>query len=268
MGYFSGKNYWAVILGGSSGMGLAAARRLAREGMHLCVLHRDRRQQQRALEPVWAELRQQGVELQTHNLNALLADNRKRVVAALREQAGGRVRLLLHSIARGNLRRLAPEAGEAAGEARLAGPDDFALTLQAMATSYYEWAGSLFEAGLFAADARCLALTSEGSQRAWPHYAQVGTAKAALEALSRSMAREFGPHGIRSNLIQAGITDTPSLRLIPGQERLLEHARRRNPLGRLTRPADVANVIYLLCTDEASWINAAIVPVDGGEKIV
>jgi enoyl-[acyl-carrier protein] reductase I len=42
---------------------------------------------------------------------------------------------------------------------------------------------------------------------------------------------------------------------------------RRNPYGRLTTPEDVANAVYLLSTDEAAWINGAVVPVDGGEHI-
>ena len=44
-------------------------------------------------------------------------------------------------------------------------------------------------------------------------------------------------------------------------------ARMRNPLGRLTTPEDVANVIYLLCLDEARWINGALIRVDGGEHV-
>jgi NAD(P)-dependent dehydrogenase (short-subunit alcohol dehydrogenase family) len=79
------------------------------------------------------------------------------------------------------------------------------------------------------------------------------------------MAVEFAKYGLRTNLIQAGITATPSLERIPGSDRLLEHAARSNPLGRMTRPADVAGAIYLLCTEEASWINGALLHVDGGE---
>ncbi|MBT8179143.1 MAG: SDR family oxidoreductase, partial [Eudoraea sp.] len=65
----------------------------------------------------------------------------------------------------------------------------------------------------------------------------------------------------------AGVTDTPSLRMIPGSELLLEDARKRNPLGRLTQPEDVANVVYLLSTGEASWITGTVIKVDGGESL-
>jgi NAD(P)-dependent dehydrogenase (short-subunit alcohol dehydrogenase family) len=77
----------------------------------------------------------------------------------------------------------------------------------------------------------------------------------------------MAPFGIRSNIVQAGVTDTPALRLIPGSERMKADARERNPFRRLTTPADVAGVIALLCTDEASWINGALIRVDGGERV-
>ena len=79
------------------------------------------------------------------------------------------------------------------------------------------------------------------------------------------MAVEFGKFGIRTNLIHAGITATPSLKKISGSDKLLKYAHDVNPLGRMTTPADVANVIYLLCTPEAAWINGAVIHADGGE---
>ena len=97
----------------------------------------------------------------------------------------------------------------------------------------------------------------------WPYYAAVSTAKVALEAIVRAMAVELAPYGLRSNIVQAGITDTPSLRMIPGSEELKASAIYRNPFGRLTTPEDVAKVISLLCTDKAAWINGALIPVDG-----
>jgi enoyl-[acyl-carrier protein] reductase I len=55
--------------------------------------------------------------------------------------------------------------------------------------------------------------------------------------------------------------------MIPGNEVLVETALKRNPNHRLTKPEDVANVVYLLNKKEASWITGTIIPVDGGEHL-
>ena len=93
----------------------------------------------------------------------------------------------------------------------------------------------------------------------------MGAAKAALENICRSMATELAVFGIRTNVIQASVTETPSFKMIPGNEKIKEETLKRNPFKRLTTTEDVANAIYLLCTDEAAWINGAILHVDGGE---
>jgi NAD(P)-dependent dehydrogenase (short-subunit alcohol dehydrogenase family) len=136
-----------------------------------------------------------------------------------------------------------------------------------MGSSILCWSQALLKRDLFAEDARIFGLTSEGNGLAWKGYAAVAAAKVALESLSRAMAVEFAPYGIRSNVIQAGITDTAALQAIPGSAQLKAQARQRNPFGRLTTPRDVANVIYLLSTAEASWINGEVIRVDGGEHI-
>jgi NAD(P)-dependent dehydrogenase (short-subunit alcohol dehydrogenase family) len=81
------------------------------------------------------------------------------------------------------------------------------------------------------------------------------------------MALEYARYGITSNIIQAGTTDTPALRQLPSYEKLLTIAERRNPSGRLTRPQDVANLVYLLCLPEADWINGSLIKADGGESL-
>ena len=145
--------------------------------------------------------------------------------------------------------------------------DDFSRTIHAMGTSLLGWVQDLHARGLFAADARVFGLTSEGNEVAWKGYAAVAAAKVALESLSRSIALEFAPFGIRCNVIQAGITETPALAAIPGSDHIKANALLRNPSGRLTTPQDVANVIGLLASDEAAWINGEVIRVDGGEHI-
>lgn len=301
---------WVLILGGSSGFGLATAHKLSEHGLNVCVVHRDRRGAMKRIEPEFDRIRGRGVSLKTFNKDALNADVRAEILDEFAEALGaeGRVRVVLHSIAFGNLKLIGPEApvndiarqrlaeelgidaaalGEAADRIFAEGCDgvqglttapeysadafleeeDMALTIHSMGTSLLGWTQALRERGLFAPDARVLGLTSEGNAVAWKGYAAVAAAKVALESVSRSIAVEMASVGIRSNIVQAGVTDTPALRMIPGSDHLKAQARIRNPFGRLTTPQDVANAIYLLSLPEAAWINGAIIRVDGGERV-
>jgi enoyl-[acyl-carrier protein] reductase III len=252
---------WAVILGGSSGFGFAAVDKLARHGMNVAVIYRETAAADRGLKVKLTELAAANeVEITPHNINALDGVARLTFIEQFAGDKQGKVKLLLHSIARGNLKPLVKE-----GDIEPLTQDDIQLTTYAMATSMLDWAKDLMAAKLFNADGRIIGLTSEGADKYWEGYTAVSIAKASLESLSTYMAVELVKYGLKTNLILAGITATPSLKRIPGSERLIEHAIARNPSGRITKPEDVANVIYLLCTDEAAWINGTIIRVDGGE---
>ncbi|HVI44016.1 MAG TPA: SDR family oxidoreductase [Chitinophaga sp.] len=259
---FAQHHYWAVILGGSSGLGLAAAQKLAGHGMHLCIVHRDAGVEMEKINAAFNDLRITGVQVITFNASIVNEEKRNEILEELRQHMGsqGRVRCLLHSVAKGTLKTMGADDDALQ-------TDDIMLTIEHMAVSLYSWTQALLAAQLFAMDARVLSFTSEGSSRAWKHYAAVSAAKAALEAITRSMALELAPHGIRANCIQAGITDTRSMRMIPGSEQLVEFGQQRNPFQRLTTPEDVADIVYLLCKDEAAWVNGAVIPVDGGTHI-
>ncbi|MVM29703.1 SDR family oxidoreductase [Spirosoma sp. HMF4905] len=260
---FSDKNYWAVILGGSTGLGLATAKKLAQHGMNICVVHRTRKAEIANVEAEFRSIESQGILLKQYNIDATSAEKRSTVIADLQMHLGGqgKIRALIHSIAKGNLKPMVSH------DQRQLQHDDFQLTIEAMAISLYDWTKGLLTASLFAPDARIISFTSEGSTKAWKNYAAVSAAKAALEAISRSIALEMAPLGIRANCIMAGVTDTASLRMIPDSETLLHHSKQRNPFSRLTQATDVANVAYLLCKDEAAWINGAVIPVNGGEHL-
>ena len=72
----SGQNEWALILGGSSGFGLAKAHKLAEHGLNICVVHRDRRGAMSRIEPEFEKIRARGVALVTFNQDALADDAR------------------------------------------------------------------------------------------------------------------------------------------------------------------------------------------------
>jgi NAD(P)-dependent dehydrogenase (short-subunit alcohol dehydrogenase family) len=91
--------------------------------------------------------------------------------------------------------------------------------------------------------------------------AAYATSKAALAGLTREMAGDFGPRGIRVNAISPGEIDTPILS--PGTDRIVE----RIPLRRLGEPEEVAKAIYFLCTDQSSYINGAELHINGGQHV-
>jgi meromycolic acid enoyl-[acyl-carrier protein] reductase len=100
---------------------------------------------------------------------------------------------------------------------------------------------------------------------AWPIYDWMGVAKAALESVSRYLARDLGPQGIRVNLVSAGPLGTLAARGIPGFERLAELWRVQAPLGwDVDDPVPVARAICFLLSDYARGITGEILHVDGG----
>ena len=263
---FSG--LWAVILGGSSGLGFAAVEKLAKHGMNVAVLYRETSGAEKLLMEKFTEISlQNSMTILPYNINALDQNGRESFIKEFTRHADKRsVKLLLHSIARGNLRPLTTNDPGLDDEVNnVLSIEDIQLTTYAMSNSLLDWTRLLLKADLFHSDGRVIGLTSEGAHKYWEGYAAVSIAKASLESLAKYMAVEFSTYGLKTNLIQAGVTETPSLKMIPGSEDLIKMSIERNPFGRMTRPSDVADVIYLLCTDESFWINGSIIHVDGGE---
>ncbi|MGZ4090282.1 MAG: SDR family oxidoreductase, partial [Bacteroidia bacterium] len=240
----------------------------AMHGMNVAVLYRETATAERLLKEKFFKLAESfEVNIEPFNINALDTSARHTFIEQLTTiiKKKHSVRLLLHSIARGNLKPLVLQDVDLDKSSEVLSIEDIGLTTYAMSTSILDWARSILKAELFQPDARIIGLTSEGAHKYWESYAAVSIAKASLESLTTYMAIELSKYGLRTNLIQAGITETPSLKKIPGSENLLRIAKDRNPMGRITTPMDVAKVVYLLCTDEASWINGSLIHVDGGE---
>jgi len=253
----------ALILGGSSGLGLATAKKLARHGYDIIIVHRDRKSDLESINEQFQEITLGGANFKSFNIDVANSEKCAHTVAEIKTFLGTnkKIKVLVHSIAKGNLKPMYSK-----GKTTL-NHQDFQITLNAMALSLYDWTKALVAADLFADDARVVSFTSEGNTKAWPGYAAVSAAKVTLEALTRNIALEFANIGIKANCIQAGTTETRAFEMIPGHEELKKSALKRNPNGRLTTPEDVANVVYLLTTDEAKWITGTVIKVDGGESL-
>jgi NAD(P)-dependent dehydrogenase (short-subunit alcohol dehydrogenase family) len=105
-------------------------------------------------------------------------------------------------------------------------------------------------------------VTSIAGSRVHPFAgAAYSTSKAALNALTREMAADFGPLGVRVNAIAPGEIDTAILS--PGTEKIVETI----PLRRLGLPEEVAKAIYYLCTDQSSYVTGAELHINGGQHV-
>ena len=161
----------------------------------------------------------------------------------------------LHAIA------FAPE--DALGGKFMTTPAESALSaFQTSAFSFKALAGALLP--LFEGDGSIVGLDFDASV-AWPVYDWMGVSKAALEAVSRYLARDLGPKGVRVNLVSAGPLETLAARGIPGFRDLVNLWREQAPLG--WDPEDrepVAKAVCWLLSDWAKAITGEIVHIDGG----
>ncbi|HLY24620.1 MAG TPA: SDR family oxidoreductase [bacterium] len=257
--------HWALILGASSGFGEATGLELARAGYDIIGVHLDRKTTMPHVEDVIGGIRAAGRTAVFFNVNAADPERRVEVLARAREEAGkdGTVGVLLHSLAFGNLR---PYVAGSAEEAIT--PAQMDMTLSVMAHSLVYWTQDLVYSGLMRRGGKIFAMTSAGAMRVLPNYGAVSAAKAALESHIRQLAMELAPRGIAINGIRAGVTDTPALRKIPGNQAIVDTALRRNPSGRLTTTQDVARAIAVLCRPGTEWITGNVIGVDGGEEVV
>jgi enoyl-[acyl-carrier protein] reductase III len=106
---------------------------------------------------------------------------------------------------------------------------------------------------------RIIAISGNDGRQVVPHHVGLGAAKAALESVVRYLAVDFAPLGVSVNAVASARLDQG----IPG-DLLTAALARRAPAGRIARPEDVADVVALLCTDEAAFVQGQVITVDGG----
>ncbi len=124
------------------------------------------------------------------------------------------------------------------------------------------WLGRGLLNELAAAQGAIVNVTSIAGGRVHPFAGSAySTSKAALAALTREMAADFGPRGVRVNAIAPGEIDTAILS--PGTEKIVETI----PLRRLGMPEEVAKAIYYLCTEQSSYVTGAELHINGGQHV-
>ncbi|MFP6561980.1 SDR family NAD(P)-dependent oxidoreductase [Paraburkholderia sp. B3] len=237
----------AVISGGTTGIGLAIARRFAAEGAHVFIFGRRETQ----LDEAAAQI---GRNVTAIRADAANLDDLDRVAAAVRDEKG-RVDIVVSNAAlveQAPIDTLTPEHFDKTFNLNARGPVFLVQKLLPLMTR----GGSI------------ILVSSAMHLMGIPGHTAYAATKAALRSYTRTWAAEFKDRGIRVNTLSPGVTDTPMLdsQVSTPEEReaLVNMYLSMVPLGRLARPEEMANGALFLASDQSSYMTGADLMDDGG----
>jgi enoyl-[acyl-carrier protein] reductase III len=246
------ENKTALVTGSSRGIGRAIACRLAQEGAQVVIHYRANREQ---AEKTAEEVRSYGAKPLV--FGADLRDPQQIKTLFCKIASGfGHLDILVSNAAMGALK-------------------------PALALTYSKWDMTMeisTRAFLICAQeavplmkgrkGRIIAISSLGSRRYIPGYVAIGSAKAALESITRYLAVELAPQGITVNAVCGGLIETSTLNYFPNREQMIADSLSRTPMGRLGQPDDLADVVAFLSDRGSNWICGQTIVADGGFSLM
>jgi 3-oxoacyl-[acyl-carrier protein] reductase len=234
----------ALISGGSRGIGRAIAERLGRNGADVALTYAGN---QDKAEAVAATIRAGGVRALALQSDLSQVAQTRILFAEVLEHFG-RLDIVVNNVGV-SMFKLTTEIEE----------DDYDRVMGTNARGTFF---ALQEAARHVADGgRIINLASGATRQALPGAGVYAASKAAVEQFGMALSKELGPRGITVNQISPGVTDTDGL-VMPAAA--LAHLIEATPLGRLGQPADLADVVAFLASDDARWVNGQTLQVNGG----
>jgi NAD(P)-dependent dehydrogenase (short-subunit alcohol dehydrogenase family) len=245
MGSLEGKT--AVVTGGSTGIGLAAAQRLAADGAHVFITGR----RQAELDTAAASI--------GPSVTAVVGDIAESAdLDRLYDQVRARGRGLDVLFANAGVAALAPLA-EATDEDF---QQNFGINVRGT------WLTIQKAVPLFNQGASVIVNSSIRADDGWENFGLYAASKAAVRSLARTWANELKDRGVRVNTVSPGSIDTPAVDKVLGADQgaaFKAELAKGVPIGRLGRPAEVAAAVAFLASDDSSFVYGANLDIDGGE---
>ena len=242
-------NKVCIITGAAQGIGLATAEKFAAEGAIVVICDI----KQAAIDGAVASCKALGAQALGLLLDVTKRDPVDQVVAAVKAQFG-RIDVLVNNAGitkDARLQKMTLEQFDAVIDVNLRGVFHCAQAVT----------GQMIEQG------SGVILNASSVVGIYGNFGQTNYAasKFGVIGFTKTWARELGPKGIRVNAVAPGFIDTPILATIP--EKVLDEMRAHVPLKRLGRPEEIANVYAFLASDEASYVNGAVLEVSGGMTV-
>lgn len=237
----------ALVTGGSRGIGQAITFKLASEGADVIINYFRKRD---TAESTLNEVNAKGVR--GHLIRANLAEPEKidRMFTEIQEKFG-RLDILINNAASGAARQAMDLAFD---------EWDWTMNINARAALLCSQRAAI----LMTQGGSIISISSLGSRMVMPIYTAVGVSKAALEALTRYLAIELAPRGIRVNAVSAAAVETEALKVYTQDPKLPRPMIMSTPAGRMVKPEDIANLVYFLCDDSSAMIRGQTIIIDGG----
>jgi len=246
---FTGKRVF--VFGGTSGINLGIARCFAKAGADVAVASRS----QDKVDAAVAELESLGSKATGYSLDVRDVEAVEAALARHQESAGG-IDILVSGAA-GNFPALAADMS----------PNGFKAVVDIdLLGSFHVLKSAL--PYLTRPGASVINISAPQAFLAMPMQSHVCAAKAGVDMLTRTLALEWGPMGIRINSIAPGpIADTEGFRRLMPDERVAEQARRTVPLQRFGAASEVGDAAMFLSSDAAAYVSGVVLPVDGGWSV-
>jgi NAD(P)-dependent dehydrogenase (short-subunit alcohol dehydrogenase family) len=240
----------ALITGGTSGIGHAAARSLAQRGAHVIISGRNSERG----EAVVAEIRAAGGKADFAAADLCDAAGTRDLAEQATELGGGHVDILVNNA---GVFPFGPTHETTAADF------DNVYTLNVKAPFFL--VAALAPAMAARGRGAIINVTTMAAEFGSPGMALYGSSKAALVLLTKAWAAEYGPSGIRVNAVSPGPTRTEGT---AEMGEALEQLAQAGPAGRPGLPEEIADAINYLAGDESSFVHGAVLPVDGGRIAV
>lgn len=239
----------AIVTGGASGLGLAISKLLVDRGMHVVMVGRN----EDSLKAVAADL---GVRASYFVSDLSKLGEIPNLIENIYTKFS-RIDVLVNN-AGINLKKAFVEVTD----------EEFASVLQTNLQSVFSISREVVKKMIIAQQGAIVNISSMAARYGIPKVIAYSAAKTGIEGMTRAMATELSPLGIRVNCVAPGFIKTAmSAKALDADPERKQKVISRTPMGRMGEPKDVAEAVYYLCSDSSSYVTGVVLPVDGGNSI-
>lgn len=239
----------AVVTGGASGLGLATAKKFTQNNIFTIIIGRNEEKLKNACEELG-----KNVASIAFDVNCL--ERIPQLIQDIKNQYG-HIDILVNN-AGINLKKFLTEVKD----------EEFQQVILTNLTSVFAMSREVAKVMIGQKSGSIINISSMASQYGIPQVVAYSASKSGIEGMTRAMAVELSPKGIRVNCLAPGFIFTKmSSKAFESDPERKNKVLSRTPMGKLGMPEDIANAVYFLSTDESSFVTGTVIPIDGGNSI-